>query len=223
MPETPEASHAPTAFSPSQLRAKPYREAMTNTEPLRIVLGVDFEKPSDAALELALTLLRNAPHSELHAAHVIYEPNATRGERILRDDKLLDAAYTGLREYVEGHAPKVDAAEWEQTVHFHARLGAPAASLFQIAVDVNADMIVVGTAGLKGLEKLLLGSVAEELVKMGRIPVLVAKPKNFEGWTKSPVAEEAKPGADASGLHDGFRSSGRVMFGRRNAHISGLL
>ncbi len=57
------------------------------------------------------------------------------------------------------------------------RAGAPAAEILKVADDEKVDLIVVGTHGRKGVPHLLLGSVAEQLVRDARCPVLTVRPK----------------------------------------------
>lgn len=53
--------------------------------------------------------------------------------------------------------------------------GDPRKDLITITKRMNADIVVIGTHGKKGLEKLLLGSVAESIIKSVDIPVLLVK------------------------------------------------
>ncbi|MGF7118414.1 universal stress protein [Methanobacterium oryzae] len=53
--------------------------------------------------------------------------------------------------------------------------GDPRKDLTTISKRMNADIIVIGTHGKKGFEKLLLGSVAENILKSVDIPVLLVK------------------------------------------------
>ncbi|MEN6396709.1 MAG: universal stress protein, partial [Methanoregula sp.] len=55
------------------------------------------------------------------------------------------------------------------------RQGHPAAEVVKFAVAQNIDLIVIGTQGKKGLERLLLGSVAEEIIRSAPCKVLVVK------------------------------------------------
>ena len=55
------------------------------------------------------------------------------------------------------------------------RSGVADEEILREAMDVGADRIVVGTAGRTGLDRLLLGSVAECVVRGSRVPVLVAR------------------------------------------------
>ena len=55
-------------------------------------------------------------------------------------------------------------------------LGDVAQEILDYAADKEIDMIVMGTHGYKGLDKLLFGSVAEKVVKMSPCPVLTVNP-----------------------------------------------
>lgn len=54
--------------------------------------------------------------------------------------------------------------------------GRPDEAIVQAAIDVGADLIVVGSHGRTGLAKLLLGSVSERVIGLATCPVLVVKP-----------------------------------------------
>ncbi len=53
--------------------------------------------------------------------------------------------------------------------------GDPGKDMANISQRMNADIVVIGTHGKKGLERLLLGSVAESILKTVNIPVLLVK------------------------------------------------
>jgi len=61
------------------------------------------------------------------------------------------------------------------SVHVFARAtepGSPAAAILRIADELGADVIVLGTHGRTGFAHLLLGSVAEQVIRRARVPVL---------------------------------------------------
>jgi nucleotide-binding universal stress UspA family protein len=189
----------------------------------RIVVGVDLTETGDHAVLEAVRLARQLPDSELHVTYVLSSSSdvhdAHKVEVLSRE---LPAKIEQVRLHVTTVcAPATEAESYSVECVFHARLGDPAAALHQVAVDVDADLIVVGTHGRTGLQKMRLGSVAEELIRIARLPVLVAHPKDFSGLSKSDRVEAAQPGAEkrSSGLSDRFHLS----FTPRNAHISGLL
>lgn len=51
--------------------------------------------------------------------------------------------------------------------------------IVQYSEEINADMLVIGTHGTKGLEKVLMGSIAERLVKNASCPTLVLNPLKY--------------------------------------------
>ena len=55
------------------------------------------------------------------------------------------------------------------------RDGDPAATILAAAAELGCDMIVMGTHGRSGLERLLTGSVAETVMRQARCPVLVLR------------------------------------------------
>ena len=65
--------------------------------------------------------------------------------------------------------------------HVHVRVGAPAEELAQLAADLDADLVIVGTHGRRGVRRFLLGSVAEGAVRLAHCPVLVVRPKDHGG------------------------------------------
>jgi nucleotide-binding universal stress UspA family protein len=189
----------------------------------RIVVGVDFTRIGDHALRHAMQLARMTPTSELHVTCVI------ESAREVHDMAKLDALsaelqqkLADLRERVEFEcAPEHAHDAFAQDIVFHVRIGDPAEALHQVAVDVEADLIVVGTHGRTGMEKLLLGSVAEKLVKIAHLPVLIARPKDLDKLPKSERPDPARAGEDlhaASAVH-----RARIELTPRSSHISGLL
>jgi hypothetical protein len=59
----------------------------------------------------------------------------------------------------------------------HVRFDAIADEIAQLAADLEADLVVVGTHGRRGLSRVLLGSSAEATVRLAPCPVLVVRPK----------------------------------------------
>lgn len=62
----------------------------------------------------------------------------------------------------------------------HEASGDPAKIIVETAGDLGADVVVVGTRGRKGVQRMLMGSTAESVVRHAGCPVLVVRPKAHE-------------------------------------------
>lgn len=157
----------------------------TGTAPYTIVVGVDFSKTGDMALERAFELANREPGADPHAVYVASSYGPMLRLELADDVRTvsIEEASDYLREYVEQkldefqqHAPTT----FERIVT-HIRVGAPADEVAQLAADLDADMVVVGTHGRRGVRRVLLGSVAEGVMRLAHCPVFVVRPKDHYG------------------------------------------
>ncbi len=196
-----------------------------------IILGVDFTPSCDLAFQEAARLFQHRDDVRLHVVHVIDEGRENtltgRNKKIERDAHALEAIPSELRDYVEEQARRFRAPRWEAEVGFYVRLGKPAKAIIQLAADINADMIVVGSHGRKGIAKALLGAVSENLTRMAPCQVLVVRPKDYANIERSASIDPPRPGdrpQTGEFLHQPQYSSRElVTFGGRTSHISGLI
>ena len=189
----------------------------------RIVVGADFSQTGDHALRHAVQLAKKWSRVQLHITHVIPAPQDLHdAKRIAALSTELRAKLDKLREHVTTLcAPPTPEETFTLETVFHVRLGEPAAALHQVAVDVDADLIVVGTHGRRGMERLILGSVAQELISTAHLPVLVAHPKALDGMRKSERPDPPRPGVS---VHDtGLSDHLHLEFVPRSQHISGMI
>src|SRR5690606_6732365 len=82
-------------------------------------------------------------------------------------------------------AGRVTAAEVQFFVH--ARIGKPADEILHLAAEIGADLIFIGSHGKVGIERLLLGSVSERVVREAGCPVMVVRAKTYEDIQLLPV------------------------------------
>jgi nucleotide-binding universal stress UspA family protein len=131
-----------------------------------IVFPTDFSTASDAALEHAATLAKSMG-ATLLIVHVEEPPLAYGGGEL----------YYGIPEPDSERILKMleDVKPKDPAVPFTHRLsmGDPASEIVRIATDEGAELIVLGTHGRTGVTRLLMGSVAEVVVRRAPCPVLV--------------------------------------------------
>ena len=137
-------------------------------KPRRILVPIDFSAGSDAALEMAISLARDSGGS-LVLVHVEIIPLSAAGGEYL---------YAMPEPPTEELLAKLDAvAVPDSHVPVERRLlaGDPADAIVRLAQTEDVDMIVMGTHGRRGLSRLLMGSVAETVVRAAPCPVLTVK------------------------------------------------
>lgn len=141
---------------------------------LRIVCGIDFSDTSRAALDEAAKLARLLG-GELHVVHAYGLPMGALpidGGFITGPERAADMA-SRAEEQVQAWQqayPDVDLVR-------HIVVGMPADEILRVADEVDAAYLVVGTHGRTGLAHLMLGSVAENVMRHAKVPVLVARRK----------------------------------------------
>jgi nucleotide-binding universal stress UspA family protein len=150
-----------------------------------IVVGVDFDVESERALDEAIKLTLYRPDTQLH---VVYADPSLAAIAMRTDVKGLaaraEATLAKLRELVYRRLAALgvdDDALVEHQVVAHFRVGTPAEEVVQLAVDVDADLVVVGTHGRRGVKRLVLGSVAAKILSHARCPVYVVRGKDHHG------------------------------------------
>jgi universal stress protein A len=153
--------------------------------PIRqILVPVDFSEPSRAALEYAANLAQTFG-ATLDVLHVWEAPSfAPRGSDVVS----VGAGEFGLEDLIRKSAEEaldgfVERARKRGVIVNSARAqrGAPAHAIVDAAKAGNYDLIVVGTHGRTGLPRVLLGSVAENVVRHAHCPVLAVRKPSTTG------------------------------------------
>lgn len=134
----------------------------------KILVATDFSTLGQPALEMATSLARDQG-AKLLIAHVEEPPMAYGGGELYYglDEPNRDELKRMLSEVV----PTDPAVAYEH----HLLVGSPASAIVFLAEKENVDMIVLPTHGRTGLLRLLMGSVAEEIVRKAKCPVLTVK------------------------------------------------
>jgi nucleotide-binding universal stress UspA family protein len=147
-------------------------------EPQAVLVAIDASAGASRVVSTAARLCRALPEATLHVLHVFRTSRVDRaraGAPVVNPDFIQDA-----KEHLESHVASARRQCRAQVVgHFTA--GDPTAEVLKKAVELRADLLVVGTHDHVGFERLLLGSVAETLVRKAGCSVLVVRPTKHEG------------------------------------------
>jgi nucleotide-binding universal stress UspA family protein len=145
----------------------------------KILVPIDFSEPSDAALLYGRNLAK-AFGAELHVLHVMEN-------QFLRPTfKSTAAVETGMANRVAERLSPEDRTTL-RAVSAVRMSDEPHDEIIRYAEDEAIDLIVMGTHGRGGVARLLMGSVAEKVVRTARCPVLTVRHPEHEFVTPDPT------------------------------------
>jgi nucleotide-binding universal stress UspA family protein len=139
----------------------------------RILVPTDFSEASDAALEYARILAAKFG-STLHLLHVVETPVMISSEVYIAESLDVQAALfeDGRKRLAERITPS-DRARFNATSEILS--GTSARTIVEYASEQSIDLIAMGTHGRSGVAHLLMGSVAEKVVRSAACPVLTVR------------------------------------------------
>lgn len=145
-----------------------------------VVVGYDFTQSAQLALHRAVTLAASAPRHVLHVVCAIdpHEPIPS-----IPSDDGVDYLYAGRVQEALAASVKEELGRTDcpnpVTFFVHARIGQPTDEILALANEVGADLIIVGNKGTTGLERLVVGSVSEKIVRHAGCNVEIARVKQY--------------------------------------------
>jgi nucleotide-binding universal stress UspA family protein len=140
----------------------------------RILFATDFLPSANAAMPFAVRLA-DSFGARLYIVHVqepinyTLPPEARKGVELTRDMEiqgLVQSIHRGCPTLLQPHAIKAEGVVW--------------LAIADVIKKHEIDLVVIGTRGRMGLEKVFLGSQAEEILRHSAVPVLTVGP-NVEG------------------------------------------
>jgi nucleotide-binding universal stress UspA family protein len=135
-----------------------------------ILYPTDFSADTQPALDVACALAAEG-HGRLVVLHVERPPLATLGGTVAPPP--LPNEYD--RQKVWEELQRIKPLRPGLAIEYRLEYGDPATVILQTAQDIGADLIVMGTHGRTGLRRLLMGSVAERVVRKASCPVLTVR------------------------------------------------
>ncbi|MGB5339578.1 MAG: universal stress protein [Gammaproteobacteria bacterium] len=144
-----------------------------------ILVPVDFSPYSEAALSCAIDMAETlgAPLTVLHVVHDLAEAPgyyAVKGRK-KELQRLEDLAAEMLHDYIEQMQKKQPERQALKKAATMLVAGLPVSRILETAEKIDARMIIMGSQGRTGLAHVMLGSKAEQVVRLSPIPVLIVK------------------------------------------------
>jgi len=136
----------------------------------RVVVGVDFSAASRAALAAALDWARGASFTLVHAYETWFETyiDPATYERLRQEQE------SALHERLRAFAREAGVRPGDN-VDYRVVTGLPGMAVVDLATEIDAGLTVCGTQGETGLRHLLLGSVAQHVLRESRSDVLAVR------------------------------------------------
>lgn len=141
----------------------------------RILVPTDFSEPAEAALRYARALAEEFG-STLHLMHVVPEPYIYPWGTEISTMPLVDLLTSSETQAAERLKTLAgDTGTLKDRVKTITAIGTPVDKILQQVADDGIDLVVMGTHGRGAVGHLLLGSVAERIVRRSAVPVLTVK------------------------------------------------
>ncbi|MEM9557917.1 MAG: universal stress protein [Acidobacteriota bacterium] len=143
-----------------------------------ILVPVDFSDDAAAALLWAARLAR-AWRAPLLVLHVVHDPESAPGyyQRSKKHKKHLRRIEEAAAEMMDDFLAQMRSRHGDELPELDHRLvvGLPVTRILEVAEVSAAQQIVMGSQGRTGLDRLLLGSKAEKVVRLAPVPVTIVK------------------------------------------------
>ena len=154
----------------------------------KILVPTDFSKLSLVALEYA-SVVSELQEAEICLLHVLDKGTSRKlskcsksSENLLKDAE--KNAMKSLETIASQHLSECD------DVTKNIRVGDPSREIVKFAFDENVDLVIISTHGRAGIAHILMGSVAENVIRHSPIPVLAVKPTKVQMILEEDIDEQ---------------------------------
>lgn len=147
----------------------------------RILIPTDFSEFSRPAMDYGCAIAARF-ESELHLLHVVPDPAMLVPDSHAFAVEPMLAQAEAMKEDSDKQLAAMPGGGWDngRPIVRETRVGAAFVEIIDYAKTHNVDLIVIGTHGRSGLMHVLLGSVAERIVRKSPCPVLTVKPEGHQ-------------------------------------------
>lgn len=147
----------------------------------RVLIPTDFSDFSSPAVQYGCAIAARFD-AEIHLLHVVPDAAMLVPEAAAFTAESMEAQAAALREEAMKNLQALDVEGWtnSKSVIREVRVGAAFMEIIEYAREKEIDLIVIGTHGRSGLMHVLMGSVAERIVRKSPCPVLTVKPEGHQ-------------------------------------------
>ena len=144
--------------------------------PTKILLATDGSQEARQAAQAAAELSKDTG-SEVHVTYVLPSPRELRGHHTYSKEvmkSVLEQAEGDAQSFIEEQAEQIRASGGK-VAETHLQTGEPDKEIVRLSEELGVGTIVIGSRGLGGLKRSLMGSVSESVVRHAHCPVLVVR------------------------------------------------
>jgi nucleotide-binding universal stress UspA family protein len=139
--------------------------------PMIVLLATDGSEGAELASHMAAAIAKRT-ESELHIVCVV-------DLGVAADPRLQEGLRQRAREILDDRAKKISSSG-SVVADIHMCIGRPDREIITLAETIGAGLIVMGSRGLSGIRRALLGSVSDSVVQHAHCPVLVVREAQAE-------------------------------------------
>lgn len=143
-----------------------------------IIVGADFGETGDEAIRMGLQQLADGAAQGMYVVHVLAleaEAGPHQDARVDPDAHTVRMVRESLALRVSEIARREHLPYYKELIRVEVRKGDVQRALIDAAQQHHAELLIIGTHGRNGLDRLLAGSIAESLVRCATCSVLVAR------------------------------------------------
>lgn len=157
-------------------------EPMKGPSSYVVVAGIGFDETTFAVARAAARAAAKEASGELHLVHVA-PPPMIPPPPLAPAEPATEAVIANVRERLRSLSADLEIPPTVK-VTMHGAIGRPADEIVALAQRLGASLVVVGTHGRRGVRRVMLGSVAEEVMRASPCEVLTVRPLPVSRWTR---------------------------------------
>lgn len=142
--------------------------------PTKMLVATEGSEEAELALQTAVTLAKNTG-SELHVVHVFpMDEGIPYPAEVLKREA--EETEQQARDFLDRQVQRVR-DEGLVAAESYYRKGRPANEIVKLSEELGVDLVVVGSRGLGGIRRALMGSVSDSVVRYAPCPVMTVRGK----------------------------------------------
>jgi nucleotide-binding universal stress UspA family protein len=139
----------------------------------KILIATDGSENAEKAVSYGINIAR-ATGAEIYALYVVSTEHAGTARTVMGWTEAFEEYLANKGGAATGYVENLGKEAGVKVEPVYLR-GSPAEKILEYAEESNIDLIVMGTQGLTGIQRFLIGSVAENVLRHSKVPVMIVR------------------------------------------------